>query len=402
MVGAYQKEWFKNVRERIAQGEPFALCNADEVEEIFLVMDIPVIVKQWWSAVISAKQLSSFYFDLLNERGYDLCSYCVLGLGCTMDNNAERAPWGGLLKPSIIIGSTDCDAGLRLTEVWAREYNTTLFPIEQTALTKPYPRWWEEIRDHWDEVIEPHRLDIKVKELESLINYLEVTTGKIFSMSKLLEIMKLINEQEDYFRKTRDLIAKTVPSPVSLPDQLANYPPQWQRGTPQGVKLTRAFYEEVKERVNNGQAACPNEALRLMWIGAGLWTNTSFYQYFEKEYGAVFVCSIYLSIAADGYARRIIHNDPLRALASRYVFLGLEDDYWLAKEAKHHGVSGAIQMISKNCGRLSMRAPLTRLILEDAGIPTLAIPCDNVDARQWDEKKIISLVSKFIEERLLS
>jgi len=230
---------------------------------------------------------------------------------------------------------------------------------------------------------------------------LEVTTAKTFSMSNLLETMELINEQEDYFRKARDLIARTVPSPVGLPDQLANYPPQWQRGTPQGLKLTRAFYEEVKERVDNGQAACPNENLRLMWIGAGLWTNTSFYQYFEKKYGAVFVCSIYLSIAADGYARRIMNNDPLRTLASRYVFLGLGDDHWMAKEAKLHGVSGAIQMVSRNC-RLSMRAPLTRLILEDAGIPTLAIPCDNVDARQWDEKKIISLVSNFIEERLLS
>ena len=43
-----------------------------------------------------------------------------------------------------------------------------------------------------------------------------------------------------------------------------------------------------------------------------------------------------------------------------------------------------------------------RLILEDAGIPTLSIPCDNVDARQWDENKIKSLVCNFIEERLLS
>ncbi len=400
MVSAYQKEWFINLKERINQGESFAICNADEAEEIFLTMDIPVIVKQWWSAVISAKQLSPHYFNLLNRKGYNLCSYCVLGLACTMDQNPALAPWGGLPQPAVIIGSTDCDAGLRITEIWAREYNTSLFPIEQTSMTRPYTRWWEKINGHWDEVIESHRLDFRVEELKSLIRFLEVTTGKTFRMSKFLEVMELINEQESYFRKARDLIAKTVPSPVSLPDQLSNYPTQWQRGTIRARDLTKMFYEEVKERVEKGESACPNEKIRLMWIGAGLWANTSFYQYFEENYGAIFVCSIYLSIAADGYTRKILNNDPLRALASRHVFLGLGDDSWLVKEAKLHRVNGAIQMVGKNC-KTYMRGPLTRMIFENAGIPTLSIPCDNVDARQWDEPKIRSLVSGFIEERLM-
>jgi hypothetical protein len=82
------------------------------------------------------------------------------------------------------------------------------------------------------------------------------------------------------------------------------------------------------------------------------------------------------------------------------VFLGLGDDSWLVKEAKLHRVNGAIQMVGRNC-KAYMRAPLTRIIFENAGIPTLSIPCDNVDARQWDEPMIRSLVSTFIEERLI-
>jgi len=401
IAGEYQKDWFQKMKARIEAGEFFAICNADEAEEIFLTMGIPVIVKQWWSAVISAKRLSSYYFDLLEKKGYDLCRYCVLGLGCTLDNDPGRAPWGGLPKPIVIIGSTDCDAGLRITEVWARECGATLFPIEQTSQRVPYDRWWERIKDHWDKVIEPHRLDLRVEELKGLIRFLEVTTGKIFSHDKLAEVMKLVNEQEEYFKKARDLIAQTVPCPVSLADQLANYPPQWQRGTPEGVQLTRMFYEEVKERVDKGEAACPNEKLRLMWIGVGLWTNTAFYQYFEEKYGAVFVCSMYLSIAADGYSRTVLHNDPLRALASRHVFLGLGDDDWWVKEAKLHKVQGVVQMVTQSC-RLSMTAPLTSLKLEDAGIPVVSISCDNVDARAWDEDRIRTLVSGFIEERILS
>ena len=45
--------------------------NADAPHEIFLTMeDIPVVMTQWWSAIISAKQMSGYYFDGMNERGF--------------------------------------------------------------------------------------------------------------------------------------------------------------------------------------------------------------------------------------------------------------------------------------------------------------------------------------------
>ncbi|MFC1535193.1 hypothetical protein ACFL7M_17730 [Thermodesulfobacteriota bacterium] len=99
IVKEHQKEWFKSLRERISNGEPFGLCDADQAEEIFLAMGIPVIIKQWWSGLIAAKRLSPRYFDLLEQKGYDLCRYCSLGFGCTMDNNPDLAPWGGAADP---------------------------------------------------------------------------------------------------------------------------------------------------------------------------------------------------------------------------------------------------------------------------------------------------------------
>ena len=194
---------------------------------------------------IAAKQLSPYYFNLLDEKGYDLCRYCALGLGCTMDHNPERAPWGGLPKPTVILGGNiplaECDAHQRINELWAREYDAFLFPLEVTFPTRLYPRWWERIKDHWDEIIEPHRLDLRVEELKALIRFLEVTTGKTFSMAKLREVMELVNEQDEYFKKARDLIAETVPCPVSLSDQLSVYRAQWHRGTQAGLTSPRCF-----------------------------------------------------------------------------------------------------------------------------------------------------------------
>jgi len=402
---AYQKEWFKKTRERISEGEPFALIQADTPHEIFLAMDIPAVVVQWWSAIISAKRLSPYYFDLMNERGYqrNLCRYCCLPLACTMDHDPERAPWGGLPKPIVLLAELTCDSHSKIFELWAREYNTHFFPLEHTASTASHSRWWEGIKHHWDKVIEPHRLDLRVEELKALIRFLEVVTGRTFSHARFVEIMELVNEQEEYFKKTRDLIAKTAPCPVSVPDQLAStMNPQWHRGTQWGLDQARMFYEEVKDKVDKGEAACKNEKLRLMWIGAGLWHNTAFYQHFEEKYGAVFVCSIYLSIAADGYARDCL-NDPLRALASRHLSMGehLRQPDWLVKEAKLHEVNGAVMIVSESCIR-DIGRRFTKIAFEDAGIPLLPIYADVVDAREWDDEKIKAQVSNFIEERLLS
>ena len=404
----YQKEWFRKMRERISAGEPFAIAQADTPHEVFLAMDIPVVPVQWWSAVIAAKRLSPYYFDLMNERGYqkNLCRYCCLPLACTMDHNPERAPWGGLPKPTILLAELTCDSLSKIFELWAREYDCHFFPLEHTASIASHSRWWERMKHHWPDLCEPHRLDLRVEELKALIRFLELTTRKTLNHARFVEVMELLNEQMAYFKKTRDLIAETSPCPVSLPDQLpSTMIPQWHRGTPWGVEQARMFYEEVKEKVDKGEAACKKEKLRLMWIGAGLWHNTAFYQHFEEKYGAVFVCSIYLSNAADGYARDLL-DDPLRALASHNVvgpipYGWIRDPDWLLKEAKLHKVNGAVMIVNRSCIR-DIGRRLTKLVFEDAGIPLLIIYADVVDAREWDDEKIKSQVSSFIEERLLS
>ena len=320
-----------------------------------------------------------------------------------MDHDPEKAPWGGLPKPTVMLAELTCDSHSKIFELWAREYGCHFFPLEHTARTMIYPRWWEKIKHQWNEIIEPRRLNLRLEELKYLIRYLEITTGKTFRHARLIEIMELVNEQEEYFRKMRDLIAETVPCPVGVVDQLAStMNTQWHRGTRWGLDQAKLFYEEVKQRVTDNEAACKNEKLRLMWIGAGLWHNTAFYQHFEEKYGAVFVCSMYLSIAADGYARDCL-DDPLKALASRHLVMGeyLRDPVWLIKEAKLHKVNGTVMIVSKSCVRDYERI-FTRQAFKEAGIPILTIYADVVDAREWDDDIVKDQVSRFIEDKLIS
>ncbi|MFC1820790.1 2-hydroxyacyl-CoA dehydratase [Thermodesulfobacteriota bacterium] len=395
----HQRKWWQETHERLRQGEPYGICMADDAEDIFIAFDIPIIVIPWWSAVISAKQMSEYYGNVLAKHGYDMNPYGSLGLGVTLDNDPEKAPWGGLPKPAVIVGSCLSDYALRITEIWARAYDCPCFPLEISYClpTKPYPhRWWERIRDHWDEVIEPHKIDMRIEEMKGLIRFLEVKTGRRFSPAKLAEVMDLANEEEDYWAKARDLIAKTSPCPVTLRDQLSMYPAQWFRGTPEGRDIIKMFYEEVKERVEKGIASYPDEKYRMMWVGVGLWTNTGFFSYFEEEYGVTFVASIYTSIAADGYARSVLNNDPMRALASRFAWLGVMETEWMVKIAQLHNCDGVVAF--ENGPRTSIASKY----FEKAGIPACEIPGNNVDARQWDDAKIRSIMKNFIETRILT
>ena len=385
-VRAYQRAWMERTRQRVSQGEPFAICNGDDCEEILNVMDIPVIVINYWHALITMKRMAGYYLNLLKERDYPATNFSM-GLAVTLDHKPDIAPWGGLPKPTIIIGGARQDTEMRIMELWAREYGCIFWPMEFSLWhgveRAPSDGWFERVRDHWDELVDPHKLDYRVQDQEKLIRYLEIATGKKFSLTKLKEAMELVNEQMDYWRMARDLIAKTSPCPVSLRDQLSMYQVMWHRGTTRGRDFLKAYYEEVKERVEKGLTANPDEKIRLMWVNA-LGTPPLWGEWAEERYGAVCVTHNYMGIAVDCYARTILNNDPLRTLAARYMLLFWTTPDWIAAQAKHSNCQAAVMV----AGRQTMMA------YEKAGLPLAIIPADR------DDEATRAALSNFIETRL--
>jgi len=212
--------------------------------------------------------------------------------------------------------------------------------------------------------------------------------------------MRLANEQAEWNRRTRDLIARTSPSPVSVADAIpAVMLPQWHRGTQYAVDAARALHDEVAARAAAGEG--PAERVRLMWVGRGLWFNMGFYQHFEERYGAVFVWSMYLAVAADAYLR--YGDDPMRTLAARFAAFGDQinmppwSSEWYLKEARHNRIDGVVHLV----GDALRGAPFITRALEEAGIPVCEIAAHNVDQRAWDDAAIKAQVSHFIETRIL-
>ncbi len=392
----YQRAWFAGLN------GPIVLADADVPHELFRAFDVPYVVNQWWASICAAKQKAPLYLEELRRRGYpdDVDQYSAIALGSALAND-DDPPWGGLPEVGLFATQRWSDAHAGIAAAWEREAGVATFSFEKAVDRSVPERWWERVANDWEEVIGTERLDLMVAELRDLIGILESRFGRAYDEEKLSRILELANEQEEWSRLTRDLLAQTSPAPIDIVDSIpAVMIPQWHRGTEWGRDAAQRFHEEVQAAVARGDAVCPDERVRLMWIGRGLWFNLGFYQHFQERYGAVFAWSMYLAIAADGYPR--YGGEPLRQLAARFSaftdFLGMPGwaDAWYVQQAKSYGINGAVHLVAPD----SRSSWFTTRALEDAGIPVLEIDANNADARTWDEAAFTAELARFIDERL--
>ena len=407
---AYQKAFGAELRTQVVEKrEPFVIAQADTPHEIFHAMDIPVVSNQWWAAYISAKRLSSRYFEVLNEMGFppNRCNYCSLGLGCTLANDPATAPWGGLPKPTMLVARLTCDCIQQVFATWADALQTEFFAMEAPAWTQTLPQWFRHSRSRWGEVYEERRIDLLATEIRELIARLEEKTGRRLDMDRLTALMERINVQEEILADAARIAGSARPCPVSILDQMTNTMiPQWHRGSDWALSHARRFRDEIRDRAEKGVGVAHNERLRLMWIGAGLWHDTSFYSVLEERLGAVFVWSMYLPFAGAQYIRDI-KGRTLEALASRIcsmnevLHLPPWMNEWMVSEAERCGIDAAVVLVPRD-NRLSQSGTLmTGQALENAGVPVLVMDADMVDAKNWDRDAAVNLVERFLSRELI-
>ena len=409
-AGIYQKNWFAQLRKDVfEENKPYAITQADMPLELFALMGLPVVSNQWWSAIISAKQLSAYYLERREEMGFhkNLCTYCSLGMVSTLDDKPEVAPWGGLPKPAIMSARLTCDCIQRIFELWARSFDTVFYALDSTANTALPPNWWELSRYDWEQLYQPHRLDFMSGQLWGLVSELEKISGKRFDIDALKQLMEGVNEQEKYFEEACEMIAQAPKTPVRMAEQITNVMTcQWHRGSAWAIEHARKFRDEIRERTANNIAAYEGEQIRLMWVGAGLWHDTGFYTAFEEEFGAVFVWSMYLAFGPDGYLRYGL-EDPMRALASRVVSMNEQlhnppwANEWITHQARKNRIDAAIVLIPKGTRPSATGSYFISRSLEDSGVPVLELWADMVDGRSWDQEEMRNMVSNFIRQSVL-
>jgi hypothetical protein len=143
-----------------------------------------------------------------------------------------------------------------------------------------------------------------------------------------------------------------------------------------------------------------------MWIGAGLWHDTSFYDVLAERLGAVFVWSMYLPFAGPQYIREL-RGRPLEALASRIcsmnevLHLPPWMNEWMVSEAQRCAIDAAVVLVPPD-NRLSQSGTLlTGQALESAGVPVLVMSADMVDAKNWDRDAAVERVEMFLRREVM-
>jgi benzoyl-CoA reductase subunit B len=400
IAGDYQREWAKGLRAQITSGEKYAFVNADTPHELFHHMGVPIVTNQWWSAIIAAKQLSEFYFDYMQAAGFHdrLARYSSLPLIAELEGDTSRQPWGGLPTPSILCARQSADDHQKVFSLWSEKTGAPLALLSSPAVPDPQPDWWHLARDSWEELYHSDRLDLMVAEFEALIAQLEALTGKSFDHEGFAHYMDSINEQERIYEEASALIADAARCPIRISEQIPNVMiPQWHRGSPWAIEHAKRFRDEVAERVSGGVGVVENERIRMMWIGAGLWFDTSFYSAFEESHGAVFAWSMYLPFAADGYIRES-NGDPLRALAARVSAMNEQlhqppwINSWMVEQAKRYRIDVALMLIPEH-DRFSGHGSLfAKKALEAAGVRVIEVWSDMVDPRQWSREEMMARI----------
>jgi benzoyl-CoA reductase subunit B len=405
----HQREWFQDFRRAVMeQGAPYVIADAVSPHEIFHTMDIPVLSIAWYSAVIAAKQLSPYYFGLMDRLGYHdgLPRYGSLPFMTTLDNNPERAPYGGLPKPMLILDRLRGDYVQRIAEQWARAFGTGSFVLDCTSPVALQRDWFKRAQHDWEALYGTDRLDFQVKQLEALVRTAERLSQRTFDMVEFTRQMHRVNRAGELAAQARDLIARTVPAPVPLTEQLNNVmAATWNRGSQWAIDHLQFYNDELKRLVDRGVAACPDERVRLLWLNNGLWFNTKFYRAFERSHGAVFVWTMYTNFLSDGY-RKYFDHDPMRALAARHINMNEQLHLppwmadWIIQQARDFGAHGAVMLNPIGDRMSAYGARLASRALEKSGIPVLELTASMVDARLWDDAEMTKSVADFIEQRI--
>jgi benzoyl-CoA reductase subunit B len=401
----YQRNWAKSLRQEIGNGKGYAFANADTPLEIFHTLGMPVVVNQWWSSVIAAKKLSAHYLDIAAEMGFhdQLAKYSALPLIAALDGDVDRQPWGGLPDPAMLLARQSADDHQRIFQHWARLTGAPLTLLHAPSPPENETGWWHRARDDWEAFYGSARLDLMQAQINELIQQVEQISGNRFDPEGFARYMDRIQEQEMVFEDVSNMIAGAPRCPVRISEQIPNVMiPQWHRGSDWAVAHAKTFRSEVKERIETNNGVCPDERVRMMWIGAGLWFDTSFYSAFEDAFGAVFAWSMYLPFAADGYIRHS-HGDPLRALAARCVSMNEQlhqppwANDWLVKQAKDYRIDLAVMLVPQNDRSSGYGTKFIAHDLRQAGVEVVEINADMVDARKWDGNAAKRAVIKGIE-----
>ncbi len=388
----------------------------DGHDEIMRAMDIVPAWGESFSGICAAKRDAEKYLQKAEADNFSrsLCTYATCNLGFDMwreELNGETppgAPWGGMGRPDMIIGSAQqlCDPRFK----WPQATQHYLQDVPVFVGGMYYPPW-DPNADHHEQ--EKFYVRYMTEELRQCVSFCEKQTGKKMDWDRLAALVDLADRTWELLIDTYEL-RKAHPAPMDTGDAMNTMVPiTFNLGTQEAYDFYKELYDELKIKVENKEGVVEDEKYRLVW-GAGLpsWFALADFQYFNSK-GAVFAAETTYRVAQK-MARLDLPktDDPLEHIAWRLIRYYTN---WYDKARRRPGSLPAVERIIEyledyNCdgvvfhsafscrswhAGIILQAEVLKRVYRD--IPILIMEGDIVDISSYNEADTHNRIDAFIE-----
>jgi len=394
--------------------KPVAYCFLNSLnDEIIRAMDIVPAWVENYAGIIAVKREQDPFLSKAEADGYSrsLCTYATCDLGfdairAELGEMPPNAPWGGLAKPDMILGTgmAICEPRYKWPAVIQRYMD-----VPAHVLCLPLPHYGDSIKE-----VELYYVNYITEQLKGLVEFLEKQTRRMMDWDRLWEIIDLAERTLKVWWECLDL-RKAIPTPMGTEDAMNTMVPgSFMLGTQEAFDFYLELYNEINYRVDNKIGLVPEEKYRILW-GAGLppWFALGEFDYFKSK-GAVFPAEV--TYRPYAYWEPFIElpkvSDPLEHLAWRWVRSATcryekaqkrpgshPDVERLIEYIEDYTIDGVVMHACFSCrswhvGLIQQLATLKKVYKD---IPSLILESDMVDASSYSEAEAHAQIDTFIE-----
>jgi benzoyl-CoA reductase/2-hydroxyglutaryl-CoA dehydratase subunit BcrC/BadD/HgdB len=415
LAGVIMKQGYARAKEAVAAGNPVAWVMASTNgagsvlwKAIDLLMGIPTIFPENYAALCAAKGTAIPFIEQALPEGFSnfLCGYAktCIGYSRVMQESGEvppGAPGGGMAKPAMFFASSEiCDARYKWFQALTRYFDVPVFCLDSLG---PYTA------DLEVEEFSKYYIKYRVREMREFVAGVEKLTGRKMDEDKLSELVDRALETARLWHECHQM-RRAIPCPMPWEDMWSCITPgMYHIGTPEALDFYRKLYAELKERVDKGIGAIPDEKYRLIWGALAPWHTLSICNYLESL-GAVGVVETWEYTPGPPPPIPEGVTDPYERIAWWYLWWythhyprarGKSEHFRnqiYLEWARDYLADGAVLHWIITCRTVSVGEVQAKdVLLKYARIPSLIVEGDLIDPRFFNEAQFKVQADAFIE-----
>lgn len=371
-----------------------AWCSSVGPAELLLSMGFNVYYPENHTAMLGATRTANKFIPVSVAQGYspEICSYLTSDIGAYLSGETPLMKAYGIdqvPEPDVLVYNTNQCRDVGDWFSWyAKKLDVPILGIHSPSFV--------------DEVTSSHIHDV-VEQFKQMILDLEQITDQKFEQNELQRRVKLSLDCTNLWMDVLDTAANT-PSPISFFDAcIQMLPAVVLRGEQVAIDYYEHLLRELKERIENGVGAAPNEQYRTYWEGMPIWGKLRALSDQFIDLQTCVVASTYCSSwVFTGFGE--FPNNPLAGMAKAYteLFINRSDsakENYLREEFDKFHVDGVVWHNARTCPNNSnTRYGMPNRLERELTLPNLLIDADLNDLNVYSEEQTRMNIEAFVEQ----